>query len=59
MAIIILISVALKKEKLNTNMFVCFIRENKEKILIIIIKYLKRTGKGSIYIVTALYKRVL
>jgi hypothetical protein len=33
--------------KLDTDMPVCFIRENKEKILVIIVRYLKRTGRGS------------
>jgi hypothetical protein len=49
MAIVTLISAALKERKLNTNIPVCFIRENKEKILIIIVRYLKRTGKGLIH----------
>jgi transcription termination factor NusB len=40
-----LISAALKKGKLDTDMLVCSIRENKKKILVIIVRYLKRTGK--------------
>jgi hypothetical protein len=42
-----LISAALKEGKLDTDMPVCSIRENKEKILVIIVRYLKRTGRGS------------
>jgi hypothetical protein len=40
-----LISAALKKGKLDTDMPVCSIRENKKKILVIIVRYLKRTGR--------------
>jgi hypothetical protein len=41
-------SAALKEGKLNTDMPVCSIRENKEKILVIIVRYLKKTGRGLI-----------
>jgi hypothetical protein len=49
MAIVTLISAALKEGKLDTDMPVCFIQENKEKILVIIVRYLKRTGRGLIH----------
>jgi hypothetical protein len=44
-----LILAALKEGKLDTNIPVCFIRENKKKILVIIVRYLKKTGKGLIH----------
>jgi hypothetical protein len=50
MAMVMLMSAALKKGKLDTDMLVCFILENKEKILVIIVRYLKKTGRGLIHI---------
>jgi hypothetical protein len=49
MAMVTLISAALKEGKLDTDMPVCSIQENKEKILVIIVRYLKRTGRGLIH----------